>query len=73
MRDGPDGFDGGLSAGKSAAITGTPPATARRDLAELVALGALIRTGQRRGTRYWLPFGATPSQPKKTRNGNSDS
>jgi Fic family protein len=58
MREGPDGFAGGLSAGKYASITGAPPATARRDLAELVTLGALIRTGQLRGTRYWLPFGA---------------
>ncbi|OYW53107.1 MAG: cell filamentation protein Fic [Hyphomicrobium sp. 12-62-95] len=54
MREGPDGFKGGLSAGKYTSITGAPPATARRDLAELVALGALTRTGERRGTRYWL-------------------
>jgi Fic family protein len=57
LREGPGGFRGGLSAGKYAAITGAPPATAGRDLAGLVALGALIRTGQLRGTRYWLPFG----------------
>ena len=56
MRDGPDGFKGGLSAGKYCAITGASPATARRDLAELVALGALLRTGERRGTRYVLTF-----------------
>lgn len=56
MRDGPDGFKGGLSAGKYCAITGASPATARRDLAELVALGALLRTGERRGTRYVLMF-----------------
>ena len=31
-----------------------PPATARRDLGELVDLGALVRTGERKGTRYWL-------------------
>lgn len=57
MREGPDGFEGGLSAGNYATITGAPPATARRDLSELVELGALIRTGERKGTRYWLPFG----------------
>lgn len=56
MRDGPAGFEGGLSAGKYSAITGTSPATATRDLAELVALGALRRTGQLRGARYWLAF-----------------
>lgn len=58
MREGPDGFEGGLSAGNYTTITGAPPATARRDLTELVELGALVRTGERKGTRYWLPFGA---------------
>ncbi|MPZ47416.1 MAG: DUF4172 domain-containing protein [Betaproteobacteria bacterium] len=58
MREGPDGFEGGLSAGNYQSITGAPPATARRDLAEMVALGALRRTGQQRGTRYWLVFNA---------------
>ena len=62
LRAGPDGFEGGLSAGKYAAITGAPPATSRRDLAELVKLGALIRTGQLRGTRYWLPFAASATR-----------
>lgn len=60
MREGPEGFRGGLSAGKYSAITGAPPATATRDLADLVALGALMRTGQVKGTRYWLAF-APPS------------
>lgn len=53
-REGPDGFRGGLSAGNYAAITGAPSATARRDLAQLVEVGALTRTGQLKGTRYWL-------------------
>ena len=57
MREGPEGFKGGLSAGNYQSITGAPPATARRDLVELVALGALRRTGELRGTRYWLAFG----------------
>lgn len=56
MREGPDGFRGGLSAGKYAAITGVPAATARRDLAHLVELNALVRTGQLKGTRYWLAY-----------------
>lgn len=33
---------------------GAAPATAGRDLVHLVELGALRRTGQLKGTRYWL-------------------
>ena len=51
---GPEGFIGGLSAKNYISITGTAPATARRDLGDLVTKGALKRTGERRGTRYWL-------------------
>ena len=54
LREGPDGFVGGLSAGKYAAITGASPATATRDLAELVTMGGLIRTGEHKHTRYQL-------------------
>jgi len=57
MRAGVDGFAGGLSASKYMAITGASAATARRDLGHLVELGALQRTGQLKGTRYWLPHG----------------
>lgn len=57
MEEGPDGFRGGLSAGKYRALTGAPSATASRDLARLVELGALRRTGELKGARYWLPFG----------------
>ncbi len=53
-RAGVDGFVGGLSAGKYMTLTGAPAATARRDLSHLVELGALRRTGQLKGTRYWL-------------------
>jgi Fic family protein len=56
MAEGPDGFRGGLSAGKYTSLTGVPAATVRRDLGHLVELGALRRTGQLKGTRYWLPF-----------------
>jgi len=59
MREGPDGFQGGLSASNYTSLTGAPAATARRDLVHLVEIGALVRTGQLKGTRYWLPFGAT--------------
>ena len=51
---GPDGFIGGLSARNYMTITGASPATARRDLSALVAQGVLTRTGERKGTRYWL-------------------
>ena len=51
---GPEGFEGGMSAANYTRITGASPATARRDLAALVELGALDRSGERRGTRYRL-------------------
>lgn len=51
---GPEGFLGGLSAKNYMTFTDTAPATARRDLGDLVTKVALIRTGERRGTRYWL-------------------
>lgn len=57
LREGPDGFQGGLSAANYNSITGASPATARRDLGQLVAIGALTRTGQRKSTRYWLSLG----------------
>ncbi len=64
MRAGVDGFVGGLSASKYMALTGAPAATARRDLGHLVELGALRRTGQLKGTRYWLPHSQNvPSEP----------
>jgi Fic family protein len=59
MRAGVDGFVGGLSAAKYMALTGATAATARRDLGAMVALGALRRMGQLKGTRYWLPHGPT--------------
>ena len=54
FREGPEGFRGGLSAGKYAAITGASAATSTRDLADLVAKGALLREGERRYARYHL-------------------
>ncbi len=54
FREGPDGFQGGLSAENYISITATSRATATRDLQELVEMGALTRTGERRYTRYWL-------------------
>ncbi|MBI4902047.1 MAG: Fic family protein [Acidobacteria bacterium] len=63
FREGPDGFQGGLSAGNYAAITGASAATATRDLADLVEKGALLRTGERRHTRYWLAIPERSAAP----------
>jgi Fic family protein len=60
---GPDGFNGGLSAGNYRGITGATPATATRDLADLVALEVLRRTGERKATRYHL---CVPLKPVAT-------
>jgi Fic family protein len=60
FREGPEGFRGGLSAGKYGTITGTSPATATRDLADLVAKGALTREGERRYARYQLSIPLRP-------------
>ena len=54
FREEPRGFECGLSSANYQSITGAAPATATRDLAELVDLGALRRTGKARHTRYWL-------------------
>ncbi len=56
FREGIDGFKGGLSAENYISITGASRATATRDLQDLVAKGALTRTGERRHTRYNLAF-----------------
>lgn len=54
LREGPEGFKGGLSAGNYVTIARTTTATATRDLADMVTQGALARTGERRHARYHL-------------------
>lgn len=54
FREGPKGFQGGLSAENYLAITRTSRATATRDLHDLVQKGAFTRSGERRHTRYAL-------------------
>ncbi len=54
FKEGPDGFKGGLSADNYLTITRTSRATATRDLAELVDMGALVKSGELRHTRYYL-------------------
>jgi Fic family protein len=63
FQEGPDGFKGGLNAGKYSAITGASPATATRDLTDLVAKGALLRRGERRQARYHLGVPLRPVKP----------
>ncbi len=52
---GPGGFVGGLTNKKYAGLTHTSPATAQRDLAQLVESGCLVLVGAGRGARYELP------------------
>lgn len=52
LRPAAEVFDEGLSAAHYMSITQASPATATRDLADLVDKGALIRTGRQRHTRY---------------------
>jgi Fic family protein len=54
FEEGPEGFRGGMSAGKYATITGASPATTTRDLSDLVEKGALVREGELRHARYRL-------------------
>ena len=60
FKEGPEGFNRGLSAGKYTTITGTSPATATRDLADLTDKGALVRTGELRHARYHLSVPLKP-------------
>jgi Fic family protein len=60
FREGIDGFRGGLSAENYISITRASRATATRDLQDLVAKGALVRTGELRHTRYHLNISEEP-------------
>jgi Fic family protein len=59
FREGLEGFKGGLSAENYISITGASRATATRDLGGLAAMGALVRTGERKSARYWLNVKST--------------
>jgi len=54
FREDIEGFKGGLSADNYMKITGTTASTATRDLKKMVDMGALTKTGERKGTRYYL-------------------
>ncbi len=51
-REGAKGFAGGMSAGKYQKIVHVSKATATRDLAEMTAMGLLIRRGEGSAVRY---------------------
>lgn len=54
LREGPEGFKGGMSASNYSTITGASPATTTRDLVNLIEQGALVRTGELKHARYML-------------------
>jgi Fic family protein len=73
LTEGPEGFKGGLSAGNYMRITGATTATTTRDLADLVAKGALVRKGEHRYARYYLSIPLSPiSAVAVDENGNID-
>lgn len=54
FQEGPQGFEGGMTAKKHMRIVQTSKATATRDLKSLEELGALIVRGSGRSTHYYL-------------------
>ncbi len=54
LKEGIEGFTGGLSASNYLSITQTSPATATRDLNRFVEMGAFRKTGDKKSARYWL-------------------
>jgi len=60
LREGPEGFKGGLTAGKCRTVTGASPATTTGDLADLTEKGALFREGEKRHARYKLSMPLRP-------------
>lgn len=54
LEEGPDGFEGGMSAKKYMTITGASKATTTRDLQELVEKWIFAPTGGGRSTRYQI-------------------
>ncbi|MEX2456474.1 MAG: DUF4172 domain-containing protein [Balneolaceae bacterium] len=65
FKEGVSGFKGGLSADNYRSITGTTRATATRDLQNLVEMGAFIRIGERRYTRYFLNIDHEVVKPER--------
>lgn len=61
FNEGIEGFEGGLSASNYQRIAQAAASTATRDLQDLVEMGALTRTGERKHTRYSLNIGVATS------------
>jgi len=64
FREGINGFKGGLSADNYITITGTTASTATRDLQKMVEMGAFKRTGERKGTRYYVNINRSSTEGK---------
>lgn len=62
LEAGPEGFKGGMTNRKYASLTRTSPATAQRDLADLVAKGCLVASGKGRSVHYELVLPQPPVQ-----------
>ena len=60
LEQGPDGFEGELSAANYIAITGAAAATTTRDLADMITKDALTRSGERRHARYRVAIRPRP-------------
>lgn len=60
LREGPEGFKGGMSATKYMAIAGVSKATATRHLQYLNNIGVFIQEGSGRSTRYQLNLDYNP-------------
>lgn len=60
FEEGPDGFEGGMSARKYISITKVSKATATRDLQGLLAMGLFCTEGDGRSTRYALVLEGGP-------------
>ncbi len=65
FREGIEGFTGGLSAHNYQRIARTTASTAPRDLQRMVEIGAFVRTGERKGTRYFLNIDHPSVGPEK--------
>ena len=63
FKEGPGRIQRRTHAGKYATITGASPATATRDLVDLVEKGALVRVGELRHTRYQVGVPLKPVSP----------
>ena len=56
FKEGPEGFQGGMSAKNYKSITKISDATVTRDLQDLVNKGVFFKTGQFKNSRYFLEF-----------------